>query len=304
MPTNRIACIAHMLCNKRFLACIIPLTDGTEARRRPAELDHMKATRRTKSNVGYADIAKSYRTWLSDNKNPFGDGLFKEDLGGIQPHLATFKDGDAIQALVKSTVQKVEAILKNHQQSRHHSSGDERLLEIRNSFLSPKGKNIAMGIFYAFLMLEDKDLKFSIRSLEDGVGASAGFGTVGGGAAVALNRKRDALEATLSQIDMLNRCLSYNSDRSTTMMEKVMVHLFSPSPTFTEVSGAGNDSDPYVAAKESKVVVERKRLCLKEQMEYNKYILASECFDEEEKKKVKKDLADLIVELRELTKLL
>jgi hypothetical protein len=38
-------------------------------------------------------------------------------------------------------------------------------------------------------------------------------------------------------------------------------------------------------------------------MEYHKYILASECFDAEEKKKAKKDLADLIVELRELTKL-
>jgi hypothetical protein len=68
---------------------------------------------------------------------------------------------------------------------------------MRNSFLSPKGKNIYMGIFYAFLMLEDQDLKLASRSLEDGVGASSGFGTVGGGAAVALNRKRDALEAAL-----------------------------------------------------------------------------------------------------------
>jgi hypothetical protein len=37
-------------------------------------------------------------------------------------------------------------------------------------------------------------------------------------------------------------------------------------------------------------------------MEYHKYILASECFDEEEKKKAKKDLVDIIVEVRELPK--
>jgi hypothetical protein len=106
---------------------------------------------------------------------------------------------------VISTVQKVETVLKNHKQSGHHSSGDERLLEIRNSFISPRGKNVDMGIFYSFLMLEDKDLKFASRSLENGVGASAGLGTVFGGASVAVNRKRDASEAALSQINLLTR---------------------------------------------------------------------------------------------------
>jgi hypothetical protein len=37
-------------------------------------------------------------------------------------------------------------------------------------------------------------------------------------------------------------------------------------------------------------------------MEYHKYVLALECFNEEEKKKAKKDLADVFVEVRELTK--
>jgi hypothetical protein len=200
--------------------------------------------------------------WSNDYYNPFGDGLFKEDLGGIQPHVATFKDGDAICALVKSTVQKVETILKNHQQIGPHSSSDERLLEIRNSFLSPKGKNMDMGIFYAFLMLEDKDLKFASRSLEFGIKASTGLGTAGGGVAVAVSWKRDASEEALSQIDVLTWRLSENSDRLTTMTEKVMVRLFSPSPTITEVSDAGDDAASYVAAKESKVIVERKLLCI------------------------------------------
>jgi hypothetical protein len=129
MPVNRIACVAHMLCDERFLAYIIPLTVAMEAAGRPGELDHMKATGETKNNAVYADIYQSYKSWISDYNNPFGDGLFKEDLAGIQPHLAVFKDGDAIWSLVKTTVQKVETILKNHQQSGHHSS---------------------MGIFYAF----------------------------------------------------------------------------------------------------------------------------------------------------------
>jgi len=147
MLTNQIACISHMLCDERFLACIIPITVGTEAAARPSELDQMKATGRMKSNAVYDDIFTPHRSWLSDYKNPFSDGIFKDDLAGIQPHLATFKDGDAICSLVKSTVQKVETALKNHQQSGHHSSGDERLLEIRNSFISPRGKNVDMGIF-------------------------------------------------------------------------------------------------------------------------------------------------------------
>jgi hypothetical protein len=53
------------------------------------------------------------------------------------------------------------------------------LQEIRSSFLSPKGKNVDIPFFYAFLMLDNVDLTFVSRKLEDGVGASAGFGTVG-----------------------------------------------------------------------------------------------------------------------------
>jgi len=52
MPTNCIACISHMLCDERFFACIIPITVGTEATGRPAELDQMKATGCTKKRCG------------------------------------------------------------------------------------------------------------------------------------------------------------------------------------------------------------------------------------------------------------
>jgi hypothetical protein len=188
---------------------------------------------------------------VKDYKNPFVDGLFSKDLGAIQPHLATFKDGDPIRALVRSTAQKVETILKNHKQSGHHSSGDDRLLEIKNSFITHKGRNLDIGNFYAFLMLETKDLKFASRSLEPGVGASAGLGTVGGGAAATTNQKRDASDVAMVQIDMLTKHLADNSDRLTNEKEKAMVHLFSPSPTFTDISCSGGGESPsYIAAKE------------------------------------------------------
>jgi len=76
---------------------------------RPAELDHIKATSKTKSDAVYADVFKSYKSWVSDYKNPFTDGLFADDVGGIQPHLAVFKDGDMIRGLVRSTVQRVRS---------------------------------------------------------------------------------------------------------------------------------------------------------------------------------------------------
>ena len=81
-----------------------------------------------------------------------------------------------------------------------------------------------------------------------------------------------------------------------------MVCLFLSSPTFTEISNARDETASYVVAKERKVVMERKLLCVKEQIEYHKYVLMSDCFDEEEKKKAKKDLGYLMLKFKELTK--
>jgi hypothetical protein len=176
-------------------------------------------------------------------------------------------------------------------------------MEIQNSFLSPKGENVDMGLWYAFLMLEEKNLNFVSRNKE-GVGAAAGLGTVGGGAAATTSyQKRDAFEAALTQIDLLTRRLSNNSDRLTSMTEKAMVRLFSPSPTFTDVStSVNNDTASYIAAKEKKVDSERKLLFLKEQIEYQKCVLLSEYFNPEEKTNSKAELADLLLQLKEHTK--
>ena len=94
-----------------------------------------------------------------------------------------------------------------------------------NSQITNKGKNLDMSTFYAFLILEDKDLKFVSRSLQAGVGAGAGLGTVGGGASAAVsNRKRDITDAAFLQLETATNRLSDLSAHS--------ARLFSPSPTF------------------------------------------------------------------------
>ena len=55
LPLNRIACISHMLCDEKFLACLILLSDTAgSAAGRPSELDQIKATGKTKYDAVYA----------------------------------------------------------------------------------------------------------------------------------------------------------------------------------------------------------------------------------------------------------
>jgi hypothetical protein len=151
------------------------------------------------------------------------DGPFVDDVGMFKPHLATFKDADAIKGYIKSVVAKVETILKNHKQSGHHSSGEERLQEIKNNFLNAKGKNVDLSYFYA--------LKFTSRQLDDGIGASAGFGTVGGGATAA-RKKCNVQEVVALDIQNLTKKIAENADGICVDTQNTITRLFSPSPIF------------------------------------------------------------------------
>jgi oligoribonuclease NrnB/cAMP/cGMP phosphodiesterase (DHH superfamily) len=218
-----------------------------EAQERSALLDHQKAMGQEPSNTVY--LFKHDKEWKKDYVNPFQVGIFSEDLGAIKPNLASFKDAKTIKGYIRTVVSKVETILKNHQQSGHHLTREERLVEIKNSFLSPKGKNVDMSYFYVFLMPEDNNLNFASRQLEDGVGASAGFGKVGGGAPAAKG-KRNRQEAVLTDIQQLTRKLSDSADGIQSETERANTKLFSPSPTYSDVSNpavaVGNSSlDSY-----------------------------------------------------------
>jgi len=91
----------------------------------------------------------------------------------------------------------------------------------------------------------------------------------------------------------------------------VITRLFSPSPTFSDVSYAARSgrvtesptvSNSYTSAKEEKIIVEWKLLYINQQMEYHKYVLMSEFYDAEEKKKSKVKLNKIMAELNDLKK--
>jgi hypothetical protein len=176
--------------------------------------------------------------------------------------------------------------------------------------LNAKGKNVDMSYFYAFLMLEDKDLKFASRQLEDIVDASAGFGTVGGGAA-ATRKKQNVQEVVTMDIQNLTKKIADSAEGLCEDTQKAITRLFSPSPTYSDVSfnaksGGVSDSiavsSSYNSAKEDKLIVERKLLCIKEQMKFRKYVLTSDFYDLEEKKKAKAELENIMLELNEMRK--
>jgi hypothetical protein len=57
-------------------------------------------------------------------------------------------------------------------------------------------------------MLEDKYFKFASHQLDDGVSSSAGFGTIGGGAA-AKRKKRNIQEVVVLDIQDLTKNAEY-----------------------------------------------------------------------------------------------
>jgi hypothetical protein len=298
-----------MLCDERVVACLIPLSVPVQSQERPAVLDQQKETGKSLSDSVSDDIFSHYKKWIKEYVNPFVDGPFAEEVGMFKPHLATFKDANTIKGYIKMVVSKVETILKNHKQSGHQSSGEERLQEIKNNFLNPKGKNVDYSYFYAFLMLEEKDLKFASWHLEEGIGASAGFGMVGGG--VTAVKKMERSGSSCIGCTISDKKIAESADGISEDTQQAITRLFSPSPTFSDVSYAAWSggvtestviSDSYTLAKEEKIVVERKLLCINQQMDYHKYLLMSEFFDAEEKKKSKAELDKIMTELNDLKK--
>jgi len=61
MPANHNACISHMLCDERIVACLIPLSVPVQSQERPAMLDQQKETGKSLSDSIYADIFSHYK---------------------------------------------------------------------------------------------------------------------------------------------------------------------------------------------------------------------------------------------------
>jgi hypothetical protein len=83
-----------------------------------------------------------------------------------------------------------------------------------------------MSYFYTFffLMLEDKDLKFASYQLDDGLGANAGFSTIGGGAA-ATRKKHNIQEVVALDVQNLTKNAE-NAEGLCVDMQNAITRLF------------------------------------------------------------------------------
>ena len=131
-------------------------------------------------------------------------------------------------------------------------------------------------------MLEDKDLKFSSWQLEGGIGASASFGTVGGGT-TASRKKWNVQEVVAFDIQNLTKWIADSADAICEDTHRANTRFFSPSSTFSDVSHTAWSSGiadsatfatTYTSAKDDKIIVEQKLLCNNQQMEYHKYVIS------------------------------
>jgi len=131
MSANFIACISHMLCDERILACLILyLFQHKHRKGQPCRTSGRKQANHLVM-LPMPISLRITRNGLRSMSNPFTDGPFVEDLGMFKSHLGVFKDVDAIKGYIKTVVSKVEAMLKNHKQNGHHSIGKEWLQEIK-----------------------------------------------------------------------------------------------------------------------------------------------------------------------------
>jgi hypothetical protein len=78
MPADCIACIAHILCDERVTACLIPLSVPVQPQGKPGLLDHQKATGRSPCDAAFDDIINHYKEWKKDYANPFQEVFFRK----------------------------------------------------------------------------------------------------------------------------------------------------------------------------------------------------------------------------------
>jgi len=62
---------------------------------------------RSKSKAYYLDIHLHYKEWKKDNISPCSGGIIANDLDGISPQSARFKDGSNIKEHVTKVIKRV-----------------------------------------------------------------------------------------------------------------------------------------------------------------------------------------------------
>jgi hypothetical protein len=173
-------------------ALLITLSDPSlnTAKTRPAQLDLHQAITISRTSAVYNEIFNNYIEWQKDYINPYRTGDYATDCGAFEPNKATFKDGQDIKGWVNTVCTRVENIMRRHDTSGKHKSGPEKMLEIRNEYIQPKGKTLDVAYYYAYLQLHEEDLNYMSWRLDENVGVEAGVSTEGGGALAVKHKKQ------------------------------------------------------------------------------------------------------------------
>ncbi len=109
-----------------------------------------------------------------------------------------------------------------------------------------------------------------------------------------LRKKHNVQEVVVMGIQNLTKRIADSANVTRKGIQRAITRsFFSPSPTFSDVSynarssGIADNStfdSTFTSAKEDKIIVEQQLLCIDQQIEYQKYVIMSEFYDQEETK--------------------
>jgi hypothetical protein len=181
-----------MLMDPQVKALLITLSDPAlnSAETRPAQLDLHQGTTISRTSAVYNEIFNNYMEWQKEYINPYRTGNYAADCGAFEPNKATSKDANDIKGWVSTVSTRVENIKRRHEVSGKHKSGHEKMLEIHNEYVQPKGKTLDVAYYYEYLHLHEEDLNYMSRRLDENVGVEAGVTTEGGGPLAVKHKKQ------------------------------------------------------------------------------------------------------------------
>jgi hypothetical protein len=301
---NRIALIAHMLCDDRVKSVMMTLTSSANTSRfnQPAMLDQTKVTGVSLQQSVYNEIFHNYKLWQQDYYNTFGQD--HPELQYYDPQDAIFNNPAEIKQLISKVASHVRKTKKKLESSGYNRTGMERLQDALLSHGTGKGKNYDHSLFYAFVMLDEVDLTFVSRHLNDNVGIEAGLGTEGGGEVAFLPKKA----RVNSMSDEILSKVSNLTDRATELLESDShsSRMYgrpmqgSDSRSYGHVAhGNGAYYSPYQSLGDSakKAKTEEKMMRYNAIISHHHWVLSTPGFSEEELKHSRSELSRLMTKI-------
>jgi hypothetical protein len=272
-PANRIACMSHMLCDERVRVLLVTATEN-------------KPISTARMNEVFNEMYQHYEDWQQEYINPFVCGNYAAELSNFEPHNATFKDGSEIKQNLTLVINKVDSMIKTHKKNVLQKTDEERIQDIRNSFFSPKCKDVEIAFFYAFMLLENQDLGFALIRYEDERN---------------VNAKRPRYSTLPNPMATTTTGLAHTgppeSVRTKQRVVKAPVHSL---PYNSRKKSFKKDNSGLSDAKEKKAILktQRKLLCYDKEIDHHRFVLKTSSFTNDEKETAKIELYRILNEIR------